>query len=134
MTETDENLTVALNERTRRSRLKRAGRTFIGALVLLVGLVAIPYPGPGWLIVFAALAILARDYPWAERLLGFARGKYEEWLKWAKKQSYVVRGVLFMCTTIVVIGTIYLLNGYGLINAWFHLGLDWLNSPLPIFN
>lgn len=117
-----------------RSRLRRATRTFIGALVLLVGLVAIPYPGPGWLIVFAALTILARDYPWAGRLLHYARGKYDEWLAWIVKQNLLVRSSVFIFTAIVVIATIYLLNGYGLLNAWFHLGLDWLNSPLPLFD
>lgn len=123
----------APEEQAERSKLRRAVRTFIGAVVLLVGLVAIPYPGPGWLIVFAALAILSRDYPWAERLLGFGRKKYDEWVEWIKRQNLAVRGIVFVFTTIVVVTTIYLLNGYGLLNAWFQLDLDQLNSPLPIF-
>lgn len=114
--------------------VKRATRTFIGALVLLVGLVAIPYPGPGWLIVFTGLAILARDYESAERLLGYARQKYEWWKEWIARQNMLVRGVALLVTGIVVIATIYLLNGYGLLNAWFSLDADWLNSPLSIFN
>ena len=117
-----------------RSRIRRAVRTFLGALVLLVGLVAIPYPGPGWLIFFAALAFLSRDYPWAERLLGFAHGKYDEWVDWIKAQNLIIRGLVFLLTLLVVVATIYLLNGYGLLNAWFHLNLPWLTSPLPIFN
>lgn len=117
-----------------RSRLRRAVRTFVGAVVLLVGLVAIPYPGPGWLIVFAALAILSRDHAWAERLLAFARKKYDLWVEWIKAQNFAIRSFVFLLTAIVVVATIYLLNGYGLLNAWFHLDIDALNSPLPIFN
>ncbi len=121
-------------QQQRASRLKRASRTFLGALVLLIGLIAIPYPGPGWLIVFTGLAILARDYPWAGRLLDYARQKYDEWTDWVKAQNLLVRSATLLLTTIVVVITIYLVNGYGLLNAWFGLGLDWLNSPLPLFN
>jgi uncharacterized protein (TIGR02611 family) len=52
---------------------RRIGITIAGFLVVLVGIVLIPLPGPGWLIVFAGLAILAREYVWAERLLNHAK-------------------------------------------------------------
>jgi uncharacterized protein (TIGR02611 family) len=52
---------------------RRIGITIAGFLVVLVGIVLIPLPGPGWLIVFAGLAILAREYVWAERLLNQAK-------------------------------------------------------------
>ena len=45
-----------------RNAFKQARKASIGiagGVVVLLGLVAIPYPGPGWLIVFAGLAILA---------------------------------------------------------------------------
>jgi len=38
-----------------------------------VGIVLIPLPGPGWLIVFGGLAILATEYVWARRLLNYSR-------------------------------------------------------------
>ena len=41
----------------------------IGLAVLAVGIVAIPYPGPGWAVVFVGLAILATEFDWARRLL-----------------------------------------------------------------
>jgi len=52
---------------------RRIAITVIGFLVVLIGLILIPLPGPGWLIVFAGLAILAREYVWAERLLNHAK-------------------------------------------------------------
>ena len=52
---------------------KRIGVTIAGFFVVLVGLILIPLPGPGWLIVFAGLAILATEYVWAERLLNYAK-------------------------------------------------------------
>jgi len=38
-----------------------------GWLLLLVGIAAIPLPGPGLLGVFAGLALLSKQYDWADR-------------------------------------------------------------------
>lgn len=99
----------------------------------MVGIVAIPYPGPGWLIVFAALAILSTEFEWAGRLLRFARGYYDAWQQWLKAQSLIVKAVFWCVTAIVVVLTVWLLNGYGFLNHFLGLGQDWLDSPLPIF-
>jgi hypothetical protein len=56
---------------------RRIAITVAGFLVILIGLVLIPLPGPGWLIVFAGLAILAREYVWAERLLREAKRRFD---------------------------------------------------------
>ena len=52
---------------------KRTAVTVVGFAVVLLGIVLIPLPGPGWLIVFGGLAILATEYVWARRLLNYAR-------------------------------------------------------------
>jgi uncharacterized protein (TIGR02611 family) len=52
---------------------KRLLRMTAGFLLLIVGIAAIPLPGPGWAIVAAALVILAQDFVWAERTLRFVR-------------------------------------------------------------
>jgi uncharacterized protein (TIGR02611 family) len=54
---------------------KRIVVTIVGAVVVIVGLILIPLPGPGWLIVFAGLAILATEYVWAQRLLNYSMRK-----------------------------------------------------------
>jgi len=122
-----------MNEKQKQRRIQRFVTGVAGGSVLIVGIVAIPYPGPGWLIVFAGLAILAREFPWAARLLHYGRTKYDAWNKWVRRQHWSVKTLTFTLTALVVIVTIWLLNGYGLINSWFNLGQDWANSPLPIF-
>lgn len=109
---------------------KRAAVAVVGGVVLLVGLVTIPYPGPGWLIVFAGLGILSTEFDWAKRVLAFTRAKYDEWQDWLKRQPILIKSAFWVVTCIVVVTTIWLLNGYGLLNAWLHLGVDWLESPL----
>lgn len=102
---------------------------FVGWAVLLLGIVMIPYPGPGWVVVFIGLSILATEFDWAKDLHEFAHGKYDAWQEWLTRQPRYIK-VLFWClTAMTVVVTVWLVNGYGLINTWFNLGMDWLSSP-----
>jgi uncharacterized protein (TIGR02611 family) len=60
-------------------RFTRSGRrvaiTIAGVVVVLVGIVLCPLPGPGVAIIIAGLAILATEYVWARRLLHWVRSK-----------------------------------------------------------
>ena len=49
--------------------------TIAGFAIVILGLILVPLPGPGWLIVFGGLAILATEYVWAQKLLNFAKSK-----------------------------------------------------------
>ena len=59
-------------DRAAASPLRRFVRKFAigitGVLVILVGIPMIPLLGPGWLVVFTGLAILATEFAWAGRL------------------------------------------------------------------
>lgn len=109
---------------------KRVTIAVLGSSVALIGVVLIPYPGPGWLIVFAGLAILATEFAFAERLLARARGKYEQWVNWLKRQHRSVQIAVLCMTGLVVLVTVWLLNTFGFINALFDLNQDWVISPL----
>ncbi len=113
-----------------KKRIKRITTGIAGGIVLVAGVIMIPYPGPGWLVVFAGLGILSTEFEWAQRVLHFARGKYDAWQDWIASQHPVVKVLFWLLTAVVVILTIWLLNGYGLINGWLNLGQDWVISPL----
>ncbi len=66
----------------------------LGVAVIVVGGVLIPLPGPGWLIVFAGLAILATEFAWAERLLQYGRRRLARWTEWVMARSLLVRGLI----------------------------------------
>jgi uncharacterized protein (TIGR02611 family) len=63
----------------------------LGTAIIVLGLILVPLPGPGWLIVFAGLALLATEFTWAERLLHRGRVILERWTDWVKAQSLPVR-------------------------------------------
>jgi len=53
--------------------IKRVFVGFVGGLITLIGVVALVAPGPGWLIIFTGLGILASEFAWAARVLTSAR-------------------------------------------------------------
>ncbi|MDP9299942.1 MAG: PGPGW domain-containing protein [Actinomycetota bacterium] len=57
---------------------KRIAVTIAGFAVLLAGIALLVLPGPGWLLIFIGLTILATEYVWAQRLLNVAKRKAEQ--------------------------------------------------------
>jgi uncharacterized protein (TIGR02611 family) len=45
----------------------------VGLMVITVGLILVPLPGPGWLIVFVGVAVLGTEFPAAHRLTELVR-------------------------------------------------------------
>jgi uncharacterized protein (TIGR02611 family) len=79
----------------------------IGGLIVVVGLLLIPLPGPGWALVFVGLAVWATEFRWAQRLLRYARGLVRSWTNWAKRQSLVIRLLLGLVGLLVLVGLAY---------------------------
>jgi uncharacterized protein (TIGR02611 family) len=80
----------------------------LGGLVVVVGFVLIPLPGPGWLIVVLGLTIWAIEFVWARHLLRFTREKLRAWTRWVGRQSLIVRlliglvGLVFIATVAIL--------------------------------
>ena len=102
----------------------------MGTAVLIAGIIAIPYPGPGWLILFAGLAILGTEFQWAQRVLQWTRERYDSWTAWLRRQRPVVRLVVILATGIFVLVTLWLVNVFGLVAGWVGVQWDWVSSPM----
>ncbi|MGH3913895.1 MAG: TIGR02611 family protein [Pseudonocardiaceae bacterium] len=102
----------------------------VGTVVLIAGVLAIPYPGPGWLIVFAGLAILGTEFYWARRVLGFLRHRYDAWVRWLRRQPPGVRLLVMSLTGVIVLLTLWLINALGLVAGVVGLPWEWVRSPL----
>jgi uncharacterized protein (TIGR02611 family) len=68
------------------ARIWRAGVAAAGLVVILVGIVLLPAPGPGWLIIFAGLGIWATEFTWARSLLLRVRRIVGMWTAWIQRQ------------------------------------------------
>ncbi len=112
-----------------RSHSKKVVIGIVGGLVVLIGLILVPYPGPGWLVVFGGLAILATEFEFAARVLEFAKGKYDAWVAWLKRQPLFIRDLVLLGTGLVVVTTLWLLNVFGMTANLLHIHYDWLISP-----
>lgn len=65
--------------------LRRAYRVIVGVLggtIAILGLLLVPLPGPGWLIVFLGLAILGTEFAWAKRLAAFTKRQLARFWAW----------------------------------------------------
>lgn len=69
----------------------RGSIAVMGGLVVAIGIVLIPLPGPGWAIVLLGLSIWAIEFVWARHLLRFTRGQLRRWWRWLGTQSWPVR-------------------------------------------
>ncbi len=50
-------------------QVRRFFRILAGFTLLLIGLVMLFTPGPGWLVIFLGLTLLAAEFVWARRLM-----------------------------------------------------------------
>ena len=50
-------------------QVRRIFRIIAGFTLLLVGLVMVFTPGPGWLVILLGLGLLAAEFVWARRLM-----------------------------------------------------------------
>lgn len=89
-----------------KSIIKRVVVGVIGGVVTVVGVVALVAPGPGWLIIFAGLGILATEFAWAALVLEKAKKSATQVAQRARLQkdrSYIYLAVFFTFALIVLI-------------------------------
>ena len=98
----------------------------VGGLIVALGIVAIPLPGPGWLIVIAGLFVLATEFLWAERLLEFTKTHVKQWTDWVGDRPVWVRVLIGLATAAFV---------YGVVVVTLHMtGVpDWVPGWVPLW-
>jgi uncharacterized protein (TIGR02611 family) len=86
----------------------KVGIGVLGAIVVAVGIVLIPFPGPGWAIVILGLAIWAVEFHWARRLLHFTRRHVQSWTHWVLRQSLPMRALIGTAGFIFISAVVWL--------------------------
>jgi uncharacterized protein (TIGR02611 family) len=97
-----------------------------GAIIVIVGIITIPLPGPGWLTVIAGLFVLATEFLWAEQLLEFTKRHVKRWTDWVTARPVWVRALIAVATAAFV---------YGVVVVTLHLAgvPDWVPGWVPLW-
>lgn len=91
----------------------------VGAVVAIGGLVLVPLPGPGWLIVFVGIGILASEFEPAQRLLDWGRERLRDWTEWLRPKPLWVKGLVGLATLALVLAFFWGLFALSGVPGWF---------------
>jgi uncharacterized protein (TIGR02611 family) len=106
----------------------------VGLAVLAVGILAIPYPGPGWAIVFLGLGILATEFRWAQLVLHWVKVRYDKVMTWFRSQGLWVQVLGAVFTAAIVVATLWLLGAIGWVAGLVGIEWAWLKSPIGLMS
>jgi uncharacterized protein (TIGR02611 family) len=104
----------------------------VGLALLAVGLIAIPYPGPGWAIVFLGLAVLASEFRVWRRLLNFVRRRYDAAMGWFRRRHMAVQGIATAFAVAVMVASLWMLGVIGWTANLVGWAWAWLTSPIGL--
>jgi uncharacterized protein (TIGR02611 family) len=79
----------------------------VGTGIAVTGLALVPLPGPGWLIVFVGIGVLASEFRWAKRLLEWGRARLRDWNGWIGPKPVWVKGLVGLATLVLVLALFY---------------------------
>lgn len=66
----------------------RAAVAIVGVTMVIGGLILVPLPGPGWLIVFLGLAVLGTEFHWARRVAAWLKSLLDRfWVWWRARRT-----------------------------------------------
>jgi uncharacterized protein (TIGR02611 family) len=60
----------------------RAAVGVVGGALAIGGLILVPLPGPGWLVVFLGLAVLGTEFAWAKRIAAWLKRMLDRFWTW----------------------------------------------------
>ncbi|MFJ4871760.1 TIGR02611 family protein [Streptomyces sp. NPDC088757] len=98
----------------------QVGVFVVGLAVVGAGVVMLPLPGPGWLVIFAGMAIWATEFVWAQLVLRWTKRKVTEAAQRALDPKVRRRNIILTGIGLVIIAAllgVYLWK-FGLVMPW----------------
>ncbi|WP_406492700.1 TIGR02611 family protein [Streptomyces sp. NBC_00846] len=81
----------------------QVGVFVVGLAVVIAGIIMLPLPGPGWLVIFGGMAIWATEFVWAQLVLRWTRRKVTEAAQRALDPKVRRRNIILTVTGLVII-------------------------------
>ncbi|MGW2391864.1 TIGR02611 family protein [Streptomyces lydicamycinicus] len=83
----------------------QVGVFVVGLAVVVAGVIMLPLPGPGWLVIFGGMAIWATEFVWAQLVLRWTKRKVTEAAQRALDPKVRRRNIILTTIGLVIIAT-----------------------------
>ncbi|MFI5659377.1 TIGR02611 family protein [Streptomyces sp. NPDC051684] len=98
----------------------QVGVFIVGLAVVVGGVIMLPLPGPGWLVIFGGMAIWATEFVWAQLVLRWTKRKVTEATQRALDPKVRRRNIILTTIGVVIIAVL------GGVYVWkFGLEMPW---------
>ncbi|WP_189710833.1 TIGR02611 family protein [Streptomyces phaeofaciens] len=84
----------------------QVGVFVIGLAVVGAGIIMLPLPGPGWVVIFGGMAIWATEFVWAQLVLRWTKRKVTEAAQRALDPKVRWRNIILTAIGLVIIGAL----------------------------
>ncbi|NEB78735.1 TIGR02611 family protein [Streptomyces sp. SID14478] len=84
----------------------QVGVFVVGLAVVGAGIVMLPLPGPGWLVIFGGMAIWATEFVWAQLVLRWTKRKVTEATQRALDPKVRRRNIILTTIGLVIIAVL----------------------------
>ncbi|WP_407554116.1 TIGR02611 family protein [Streptomyces sp. Pv4-95] len=81
----------------------QVGVFVVGLAVVVAGVIMLPLPGPGWLVIFGGMAIWATEFVWAQLVLRWTKVKVTEAAQKALDPKVRRRNIILTTIGLVII-------------------------------
>jgi uncharacterized protein (TIGR02611 family) len=98
----------------------QVGVFVVGLAVVVAGVIMLPLPGPGWLVIFGGMAIWATEFVWAQLVLRWTKRKVTEAAHRALDPRVRKRNIILTAIGLVICAaalTVYVWK-FGLVMPW----------------
>ncbi|MCH5673433.1 TIGR02611 family protein [Streptomyces gilvus] len=98
----------------------QVGVFVVGLAIVGAGIVMLPLPGPGWVVIFAGMAVWATEFVWAQLVLRWTKRKVTEAAQKALDPKVRRRNIALTVIGLVIVGVlvgVYLWK-FGMVMPW----------------
>ncbi|MFF8194348.1 TIGR02611 family protein [Streptomyces bobili] len=98
----------------------QVGIFVVGLVVVVAGIIMLPLPGPGWVVIFGGMAIWATEFVWAQLVLRWTKRKVTEAAQRALDPKVRRRNITLTSIGLVLIAAImgFYVWKFGLVMPW----------------
>lgn len=101
----------------------RVGIFVVGLAVVAGGVVLLPLPGPGWVVIFGGMAVWGTEFVWAQKVLRWTRRKVTDFAKAAADPRVRRRNALITVAVLLALAglAVWYVREFGFTMPWEHL-------------